>query len=107
ARAATGDLEHDAKLTPGSHLEKLAGAEQVRINSSHHQSIDQPGRSLRITARGADGNVESVELQSAENWGIGVQWHPERMPDDAFAQKLFSDFIKAMHRARPEIAAKD
>jgi putative glutamine amidotransferase len=106
AGAAKGDLEHAATLAPGSHLEKLAGAGQVRINSSHHQAIDQPGRGLRITARGADGVVEGVELQSAEDWVVGVQWHPERMPEDLFAQKLFADFVSAARKAKLETAGK-
>src|SRR5262249_51367400 len=40
ANARKGDLEHGAILAEGSRLEKLAGAERVTINSSHHQSID-------------------------------------------------------------------
>jgi putative glutamine amidotransferase len=87
-------------------LQKLAGATEVKINSSHHQSIDRPGKNLRITARGSDGIVEGVELESREDWVIGVQWHPERMPDDAFAQKLFADFVGAARRAKLETAAK-
>jgi len=60
--ATKGDLEHNATLAMGSHLEKLAGTELVRINSSHHQSIDQPGKNLRVTARGSNGMAEGVEL---------------------------------------------
>jgi putative glutamine amidotransferase len=104
ANATKGDLEHNATLAAGSQLEKLAGAEHVRINSSHHQSIDRPGERLRVTARGTDGIVEGVELQSPENWVIGVQWHPERMPDDAFAQKLFADFVGAARKTKLETA---
>jgi putative glutamine amidotransferase len=100
------DLEHDAKLASGSVLQKLAGSAEVRINSSHHQSIDRPGDQLRVTACGTDGIVEGVELQSAEDWVVGVQWHPERMPENAFAQKLFSDFVAAARKVKPEAAAK-
>jgi putative glutamine amidotransferase len=106
ANAAKGDLEHGATLASGSHLQKLAGAERVRINSSHHQSIDRPGERLRVTARGTDGIIEGVELESPEDWVIGVQWHPERMPDDPFAQKLFADFVGAARKAKLETAAK-
>jgi putative glutamine amidotransferase len=106
ATATKGDLEHGATLAVGSRLGKLAGAEQVRINSSHHQSIDRPGEKLRVTARGTDGIVEGVELQSAEDWVIGVQWHPERMPDDAFAQKLFAELVNAARKAKLETSAK-
>lgn len=106
AGSTTKDLEHEATLAPGSHLQKLAGGTDVTINSSHHQSIDRPGEGLRITARGADGIVEGVELQSPLHWVVGVQWHPERMPEDAFAQRLFADFVGAARKARLETLAK-
>lgn len=106
ASAAKGDLEHGATLVADSHLQKLAGATEVKINSSHHQSIDEPGDKLRVTARGTDGIVEGVELESQEDWVIGVQWHPERMPDDSFAQKLFADFVGAARKVKLETASK-
>jgi putative glutamine amidotransferase len=106
AGLTTKDLEHEAGLTPGSQLQKLAGGTDVTINSSHHQSIDRPGENLRITARGVDGIVEGVELQSPDDWVVGVQWHPERMPEDAFAQRLFADFVGAARKAHLETTAK-
>jgi putative glutamine amidotransferase len=106
ASGTTQDLEHEATLAPGSHLQKLAGGTDVTINSSHHQSIARPGEKLRVTARGSDGIIEGVELQSPDDWVVGVQWHPERMPEDAFAQKLFADFVNAARKARLETAAK-
>jgi len=78
----------------------------VHINSSHHQSIDRPGDGLRVTARSAEGIVEGIELEDERNWVVGVQWHPERMPDDAFARKLFGDFVAAAERNRAAIAAR-
>jgi putative glutamine amidotransferase len=76
----------------------------VQINSSHHQSIDRPGEKLLVTALGTDGIIEGVELQSPDDWVVGVQWHPERMPDDAFAQKLFAEFVSAARKARLQTA---
>jgi putative glutamine amidotransferase len=101
-----GDAEHGATLTAGSRLAQLAGSERAHINSSHHQAIDRPGTGLRVTARSADGIVEGVELEEAGQWVVGVQWHPERMPDDAFAQKLFADFVAAVERNQAAIAPK-
>jgi putative glutamine amidotransferase len=106
AGMAKGDAEHDATLARGSLLAKLAGSERAHINSSHHQAIDQPGQGLRVTARSVEGIVEGVELEGAGQWVVGVQWHPERMPDDAFAQKLFREFVAAVERNRGAIAGK-
>lgn len=103
--ATTKDLEHGATLAAGSHLQRLAGSTEVKINSSHHQSIDRAGEKLRVTAKGADGIIEGVELESANDWVVGVQWHPERMPNDTFAQKLFADFVSAARKAKLETFA--
>ena len=52
---------------------------------------------------GADGTIEAVEWNGDSNWVVGVQWHPERMPEDALAQRLFQDFVAAA-RAREAVA---
>ena len=99
-----GDVKHQATLTPGSRLASLNQAEVAEINSSHHQAIDQPGKNLKVTARAADGIIEGVEWTGDSNWVVGVQWHPERMPGDAFSERLFSDFVAAARSARGAVA---
>lgn len=106
AGAFAGDLQHAATLAAGSQLGRLAGSSEVRINSSHHQSIARPGEKLRVTARGGDGIIEGVELESPGDWVVGVQWHPERMPDDGFAQKLFVEFVGAARKLKLEAARR-
>jgi putative glutamine amidotransferase len=96
------DSIHGACFDPGRVL-NLSGATQAEVNSSHHQSVLEPGRGLRITAHAPDGVVEAVEWTGDSNWVVGVQWHPERMPDDALARALFRDLISA---ARQTQAAK-
>jgi putative glutamine amidotransferase len=99
AGAKGGDQNHDAVLAAGSVLAKLAESSTAHINSSHHQAIDQPGEKLRVTAQAPDGTIEAVEWTGDSNWVVGVQWHPERMPDDPLAQRLFQQFVAAA-RAR-------
>lgn len=94
---------HSARIEPGSRLEKLAAGGEVQVNSSHHQSVLEPGRNLRVVARAADGVVEGVEWTGDSNWVTGVQWHPERMVgSDSFAQSLFSSLVAA---AREKVSA--
>jgi putative glutamine amidotransferase len=91
---------HTAKIESGSRLRELAGADEIGINSSHHQSILEPGRSLRIAARASDGVVEAVEWTGDSNWVTGVQWHPERMAEsDLLAQRLFGTLIEVARKA--------
>ena len=101
-----GDLEHEAVLEEGSLLAKLNQANTANINSSHHQSIDQPGKKLRVTAHAPDGAVEGIEWTGDANWVVGVQWHPERMVGDAFSERLFSDFVTAACTARTATVEK-
>ena len=91
---------HVAKIESGSRLRELAGEEEVRVNSSHHQSILEPGRSLRIAAHASDGVIEAVEWTGDSNWVTGVQWHPERIVEsDSFAQRLFISLVEAARKA--------
>jgi putative glutamine amidotransferase len=80
--ARTEEPYHAIEIVPGSRLAELtnagASAQTVDINSSHHQSVLEPGRKLRISARSSDGVVEAIEWTGPE-WVIGVEWHPERM----------------------------
>lgn len=89
------DPVHEVRFTPESQMAKMANGTEAMVNSSHHQSIDKPGRQLRITGQARDGIVESVEWTGDANWVLGVQWHPERMQGDALAERLFSDLISA------------
>jgi putative glutamine amidotransferase len=96
---ASPEAFHTTRIDPDSKLSQMHGAAaEVRVNSSHHQSILEPGRDLRVISRAADGVVEAVEWTGG-NWVLGVQWHPERMSGgDALAQSLFRELVQAARR---------
>jgi putative glutamine amidotransferase len=100
------DPVHGVKFKSGSKLAELAGDVEGRINSSHHQSIEQAGKALKITGLATDGTVESVEWTGGSNWVVGVQWHPERMPGDLLAERLFSQLVQEAQAAGKLAAAK-
>ncbi len=97
----TPDAIHGASLDPGRVL-ALSGEARPEVNSWHHQSVLEPGRGLRITARAPDGVIEAVEWTENSNWVVGVQWHPERMNADGLAQALFSELVTAARLAQAE-----
>jgi putative glutamine amidotransferase len=87
---------HDVTLDAGSRLAQLAGATKARVNSSHHQSVLQPGNNLRVVAHAPDGVIEAVEWTGDANWIVGVQWHPERMVrSEELSQSLFRELAAA------------
>jgi len=97
----TPDAIHGANFSSGQ-VFALAGAPQAEVNSWHHQSVLEPGRGLRVTARAPDGVIEAVEWADDSNWVVGVQWHPERIPADALAQALFRELVTAARLERAE-----
>jgi len=87
---------HHVTLEGSSLLAQLAGADLVRVNSSHHQAIKGVGRDLRVIARAHDGVIEAVVDTRPERFVLGVQWHPEvGWEHDAFSQAIFRRFIEA------------
>lgn len=90
---------HEARFQTDSRIAKLVCAREVNVNSSHHQAIREPGRNLRVVGRAPDGVIEAVEWTGDANWVTGVQWHPERMVDDALARVLFRELVAAARSA--------
>ena len=67
---------------------------------------DDPLMFLQLGQRFLGGTIEGVEWTGDSNWVVGVQWHPERMPDDVLAQRLFADFVAAARSARNLVTQK-
>ena len=84
---------HDVEILPGSRLEMVLGRNRIQVNSMHHQAIGNPGRGLRISAKSADGVAEAVEGEGP--FLLGVQWHPELLPDSEAHRRLFVALVTA------------
>ena len=85
---------HLVQLETGSTLAHILGGDTVRVNSLHHQGIEKIAAGLRPIGTAPDHLVEAVELPG-HPFGLGVQWHPEAMPDSLQMQALFRAFIEA------------
>ncbi len=82
---------HEVAVRSGSLLARITGREIMKVNSSHHQAVRDPG-SLAVSARAHDGVVEAVERDDGRGFCLGVQWHPEFRIDPGDAQ-LFRAFV--------------
>ncbi len=91
---------HAVKIAEGSRLAALlpaGSAFETQVNSSHHQAVRLPGDNLRVTAVSPDDQViEAMELESANHFVLGVQWHPERTrSESALSRSIFKTFVEA------------
>ena len=92
---------HKVKVTPGSRLAEVMGADEVEVNSMHHQAIKALGRGLVACAWAPDQTVEGVELPGHDGFVLGVQWHPEELIGHSEpARRLFSALVTHAGTAR-------
>lgn len=93
---------HRVLVDGGSRIAAITKADELSVNSSHHQGLERPGDGLSVAARSSqDGLIEAVE-GVGEQFVIAVQWHPERSFDyDAPSRALFHAFIEAASEWRP------
>ena len=97
---------HLVRIIPGSRLAALLprGEDaEPQVNSSHHQAIHQLGDNLLLSAVSPDDGVtEAVELDFADHFVVGVQWHPERTyAQSAFSRAIFAAFARAASAWQP------
>jgi len=85
---------HKVALAEGSLLRQIYGADQIAVNSFHHQAVRDPGQGVEIVARSTDGVPEAIEVKG-QKFAVGVQWHPEMMFDSDEQFKLLQAFTAA------------
>lgn len=82
---------HRVDIDPGTRLHAILG-DSVDTNSRHHQAVDKLAPGLVSSAAAApDGALEGLE-RPGEPFVLGVQWHPEDLPD----RRLFQAFASAV-----------
>ena len=87
---------HPVRLAADSKLARLLDADELDVNSYHHQAVRRLAPGLRAVGWAADGVVEAVE-PADDRWPCwGMQWHPEyRPPDNVSAYRPFEALIAA------------
>ena len=106
----SGEYAHEIELTPNSLLNPGGEPLVARVNSAHHQAVDQVAPALRPIAWASDGVIEALEAADLDSQFIlAVQWHPERLAaDDPLSAKVFEVLVAAARRwmakdSHPEI----
>ena len=99
AAKAGGKTMHPVSIFEGTKLCKImgncaTGDCSISVRSSHHQSIKNPGRGLRLAAVSPDGVFEALESRG-KAFLLVVQWHPEKSLNDRYSSKLFEALVHA------------
>lgn len=88
-----GPVDHRVRLAAGSLLRRIyAGADQITVNSFHHQAVDRPGETT-ATAVADDQVIEACEV--AGGFCLGVQWHPEFAGREQADAPLWTALVRA------------
>jgi putative glutamine amidotransferase len=87
---------HSVRVVKGTLLHRICGAEELQVNSAHHQAAKDIGDGVVVDARAEDGVIEGIE-HPQYRFCLGVQWHPE-YAISAGDTKIFDAFIAASRR---------
>ena len=81
------------EVDPRSHLARVLGREQLRVNSLHRHAVDRAGPHLSVVATEPSGVVQAIEDPQRSFW-LGVQWHPEYLPQLLSQRRLFEALVR-------------
>lgn len=77
-----------------SRLHGVLALDSATVNSLHNQAINRLGDDLRVCARDLNGIIQAIEHRR-HPFLIGVQWHPEYLPQLDHQRRLFRALVAA------------
>ena len=84
---------HIVTVKPGPLLHRICGAEELAVNSAHHQAVKAVGEGVVVDAVAEDGVIEGIE-HPGYRFCLGVQWHPEYSISSG-DDRIFDAFVAA------------
>lgn len=99
-----GPHRHMVLIQENTFLEEVYGFGEQRVNSTHHQAVNQLGKRLRVGAKAPDGVIEAIETTDPNWFCVGLQWHPECDTASALDAQIFECFVQAAARYAEEPA---
>jgi putative glutamine amidotransferase len=93
---------HGLAVVFGTLMERVYGDSEIRVNSMHHQAVDDVAPGFAVTARCPDGVVEAIESTMDDWFAIGTQFHPEAESASALDVRIFEEFVEGITKvSRP------
>lgn len=87
------------EVSPESRLAQVLGRSRCRVNSLHRHAVHETGDGVVVVAREASGVVQAIE-DPQRVFFIGVQWHPEYLPQRPEQRRLFDALVSSARSAR-------
>lgn len=79
-------------VTPATNLDRILQAQSCFVNALHKQSINRLGADIVVSAVEPSGVIQGIEKRD-HPFFLGVQWHPEYMPQSKIQQRLFHGLV--------------
>ncbi len=70
------------------------------VNALHDQAMNKLGAGMIVTARDGGGVVQAIE-HTRHDFVLGVQWHPEYLPQIASQQRIFRGLVDCATKLSP------
>ena len=86
--------DHAVLVKQGTRLSEITQAQEIQVNSRHHQAVEKLAPGVVVSALAPDGLVEAFE--AAQPWLLAVQWHPENLRTDGPSKRIFEEFARAV-----------
>lgn len=84
-------------VEPHTRLASALGRRHLRVNSLHRQGVHELGEGIVVSARDHLGVIQGIE-RPAGPFCVGVQWHPELLPNRRSQRRLFRSLVRAARR---------
>jgi putative glutamine amidotransferase len=98
------DLAHKVYFKEGSKIREIVGKDSLYTNSYHHQNVKDVAPGLELTGcthdmeKGLPYDMREVIELPGERFVLGVQWHPEWMPQFDEHQAIYRALVDAARK---------
>lgn len=91
------EVVHKDVIDKDSLLYSILQEQEIMVNSVHKNIITEVGSKFRISIRSEDNLIEGIEYKDDDRFIIGVQFHPEILPQ---FNNLFRVFIEECEKRK-------
>lgn len=91
------EVVHKDFIDKDSLLYSILQEQEIMVNSVHKNIITEVGSKFRISIRSEDNLIEGIEYKDDDRFIIGVQFHPEILPQ---FNNLFRVFIEECEKRK-------